>query len=114
MMFKDLCTLHSTHCMYMFTGVCVCVCVFGWKSDKCFVAVFSVLVMLMDELQQMFFGELLRVDPCLGIMNFDPFLPCPEDSLLMADTESDTETNTYTRRTKEPCGEKTFCAHAVN
>lgn len=51
--------------------------------------------MLVDEVQQVFFGELLGVDSCLGIMNFDPFLPRPEDSLLMADTESDTKTDIH-------------------
>lgn len=47
----------------------------------------SVLVILVDEGQNIIFGQFLRVHPCLRIMNDHPVHPGPEEPLSVANIE---------------------------
>jgi hypothetical protein len=52
----------------------------------------SGLVVLVDEGKHIILRQLLRVNPRLGVVNSDPVLPRPEQTLCMADAE---ETHTH-------------------
>lgn len=45
------------------------------------------LVVLVDEGQNIGFGQFLRIHPGLRIVNYDPVNPGPEETLRVADTE---------------------------
>lgn len=49
----------------------------------------SLLVILVDEGQNIIFGQFLMVHPCLRIMNYDPIHPGPEEPLRVANTEEE-------------------------
>jgi len=51
----------------------------------------SELVIPVDEGQELVLGQLLRVHPCLRIVNYDPVHPGPEEPLSMANTKEDNQ-----------------------
>lgn len=75
--FLRLCTLHklvhSASWLYL---------VKLWASVS-----ISGLVILVDEAQNIIFGQFLRIHPCLRIMDYHPVHPGPEEPLRVANTE---------------------------
>lgn len=49
----------------------------------------SGLVVLVDEGQNIIFGQFLRIHTCLRIVNYDPVHPGPEETLRVADAEDE-------------------------
>lgn len=54
----------------------------------------SGLVILVDEGQNIIFGQFLRVHPRLRIVNYDPVDPRPEEPLRVADAADEDEGST--------------------
>lgn len=65
----------------------------------------------MDKGQHVFFGQFLRVHPCLRIVNYDPVHPGPEETLWVADAgdeDKDSESHSCCEPTPPPrCSFKT-------